>query len=154
KPEPLGKTQADGSFRVTLTPREPGGWLTARAAGHGIDFVGVGPRKQTPAEGTFRLPTEQRIRGRVIGPQGTPLAGIRVTVDGMTCYDNDSLARHLKRWTEEFYGMGIPPGGDRSMWYRAEWPGERERESPVVATTDADGRFELTGIGAGQQFGL
>ena len=53
------------------------------AAGHGPEFVGVGARKETPAEVTFRLPKEQPVRGRVIDPQGKPLAGIRVTVDGV-----------------------------------------------------------------------
>src|SRR5262249_26084217 len=32
KTEPLGKTQADGTFRVTIPFKEWGGWLTARAA--------------------------------------------------------------------------------------------------------------------------
>jgi RNA polymerase sigma factor (sigma-70 family) len=154
KSEPLGKTQSDGSFRVIIPLKEWGGWLTARAKGHGMDFVGVGLSKETPAEVTLRLPKDQPVRGSVIDPQGKPLAGVRVTVDSVTCYDTDSLEKHLKRWTEEFYGMGIPPGGDRSMWYRSEWPGERERESPVAATTDADGKFELAGVGAGQQLGL
>jgi RNA polymerase sigma factor (sigma-70 family) len=152
--ESLGKTQADGSFRVTIPLREHGGWLTARAAGHGFDFTNVGRGKETPDDVTLRLPKEQPLRGRVIDPQGKPLAGIRVSADSLICYDGDSLTKHLTKWTNEFYGMGIPPGGDRSMWFRANWPGIVERESPVAATTDADGRFELAGVGVGQQIGL
>src|SRR5262245_45027379 len=34
--EPLGKTRPDGSFRVTVPDKEWGGWLTARATGHGM----------------------------------------------------------------------------------------------------------------------
>ncbi|MBO0700220.1 MAG: sigma-70 family RNA polymerase sigma factor, partial [Zavarzinella sp.] len=37
KLQPLGKTKADGTFRVTVPVRENGGWLVARAPGHGMD---------------------------------------------------------------------------------------------------------------------
>jgi RNA polymerase sigma factor (sigma-70 family) len=149
KPQALGKTNADGTFRVTVALPARGGWLFATAPGHGMDFAS--PRTDGV---TLRLPAEQPIRGRVIDPQGKPLAGLRVTVDGLTAYDGDSFDKHMKRWVDEFYAHGIPPGGDRSMWYRSNEPGHRERESPVHATTDADGKFELTGVGAGQQVGL
>src|SRR5262245_40113731 len=98
KTDPLGKTEADGTFRVTIPIREWGGWLTARANGHGMDFVSVGDRKETPAEVTLRLPKDQPVRGIVIDPQGKPLACVRVTVDSVISYDNDSLEKHLKRW--------------------------------------------------------
>ncbi|HUR56001.1 MAG TPA: sigma-70 family RNA polymerase sigma factor, partial [Gemmataceae bacterium] len=63
KPVELGRTKADGTFRVTvpLTVKEHGGWLIARAPGHGTDFQPSGmeylPQTMTPtAELTLRLP--------------------------------------------------------------------------------------------------
>ncbi|MBO0700221.1 MAG: carboxypeptidase regulatory-like domain-containing protein, partial [Zavarzinella sp.] len=103
---------------------------------------------------TLRLPKDQPIRGRVIDPQGKPLSGVRVTAASLTCYDGDSLEKHLRRWTREFFAHGIPPGGDRSMWFRGDNPADREGESPVSVKTGADGTFELAGVGAGQLVGL
>jgi protocatechuate 3,4-dioxygenase beta subunit len=149
--QPLGKTKADGTFSVTV-PVKRLGWLAARADGHGMDFVGV--RAENLSDVTLRLPKEQSIRGRVIDPEGKPLAGVRVTLDGLTCYDNNSHEKHLKKWADEFYAHGIPPGGDRGMWFRSDKPGDRECESPTFTLTDKDGKFELGGVGADQQVGL
>jgi RNA polymerase sigma factor (sigma-70 family) len=151
KRQPLGKTKADGTFAVTV-PVGRLGWLATRADEHGIEFVGV--RAENLTDITLQLPKEQPIRGRVIDPEGKPLAGVRVTADSLTCYDNNSHEKHLKKWADEFYAHGIPPGGDRGMWFRSDRPGDRERESPTFTTTDADGKFELGGVGADQQVGL
>jgi RNA polymerase sigma factor (sigma-70 family) len=72
KSEPLGKSMADGSFQVTIPVKEWGGWLTARANGHGMDFAGVGLNKESPSEITLRLPKDQPVRGSIIDPQGKP----------------------------------------------------------------------------------
>jgi RNA polymerase sigma factor (sigma-70 family) len=150
--EPLGKTKTDGTFQVKVTPRTYGGWLVAKATGHGMEFVDL--RKGAPGEVTVKLPKEQPIRGLLIDPQGKPLAGASVTVDSLSSYDNDSLDKHLERWTSEFFAHGIPPGGDRAMWFRSDNPANRESESPLSVVTGPDGKFELTGVGAGQLFGL
>src|SRR5262249_53767057 len=79
-PQPLGKTAADGSFRVTVPLQQSGagGWLVARPAATGIDFQPTGmdhlPRSMTAtAEVILRLPKERRIRGRILDQQGKPV---------------------------------------------------------------------------------
>src|SRR5262245_46300595 len=151
-PQPLGKSNADGTFRVTVALGRSGGWLVSRADGHGMEFAPV--RDEAETEVTLKLPKDRPVRGRVIDPEGKPLAGARVTVSGLTSYDNNSFDKHMKQWTAEYFAHGIPPGGDRSMWFRSDKPADRECDSPIFAKTDADGKFELTGVGADQLVGL
>jgi RNA polymerase sigma factor (sigma-70 family) len=156
--EPLGKSKADGTFRVTVALRKYGGWLLATAAGHGTEFVRVAlvndPAPDVEADVTITLPKDRPIRGRIVDTQGKPRAGVRVTVESVTAYDNHSMERHLKQWTSELFGHAIPPGGDRSMWFRSGKPNDRESDSPNSTTTGADGKFEVAGVGENQLIGL
>jgi protocatechuate 3,4-dioxygenase beta subunit len=89
-----------------------------------------------------------------VDTQGKPRAGVRVTVEGLTAFDDNSMERRLKLWASDYFLHGIPPFGDRHMWFHRDKPNERESDPRTVATTDTDGRFELTGVGADQLIGL
>ena len=79
---------------------------------------------------------------------------MRVALDGVICYDNNSFDKQMKLWDGEYIMVGIPPVGDRSIGFRSDKPADRESESPIWAKTDADGKFELNGVGAEQLAGL
>lgn len=166
KPQPLGKAKEDGSFKVTVPmthgEHDYGGWLVAKAPGHGFDFQPHGmeyiPASMTAADDVaLKLPKERPVGGRVIDQQGKPVAGVKVVASRFSAFDSDeSMAGHFKGWATESYQQGSPPGGDRGMWFA---DGYRNRttddgRSPYSATTDTDGRFAIAGIGANQLVNL
>ncbi len=158
QPQPLGKANADGTFKVTVPMKrgEYGGWLVAKAPGHGVDFlthaVDYLPATRTPtAEVTLKLPEERPMKGRVIDQQGKPVAGAKVVALNIAAFDSDaSRDGHFKRWATETYQRGTPPQGDRSMEFADghQTPFGKFLASPYSAKTDADGRFEIAGLGA------
>jgi RNA polymerase sigma factor (sigma-70 family) len=164
KPLQLGKTDADGNFKVTvpLTQTDYGGWLIAKAPGYGIDFLGTGfdwkPNTMTAtADVTMKLAKERPIKGRFLDQQGKPVSGAKVVVNSIAAFESiESMNGHLKRWGNENFLHGVPPDGDRSMYF----PGERSDlransgRSPYTATTDPDGRYAIQGIGVGQLVNL
>jgi len=158
KPQPLGKTNADGTFRVTIPfkLKNQGGWLVAKAVGHGMGFYPHGidyiPQSMgTTAEVTLTLPKERSLRGRIVDQQGKPVSGASVVATTFLAYDSDaSTDAHLKEWVTERYQYGAPPDADREMWFSDRHRGNPEGRSPYSATTDKDGRFEIAGIGTGQ----
>jgi RNA polymerase sigma factor (sigma-70 family) len=157
QPQPLGRTKADGTFRVTVPRKrkDQGGWLVARAAGHGMDFQPHGqdsiPQSTTPtAEVTMNLPKELPIRGRILDPQGKPVAGASVVAVRFSAYNTDESAySHLLWWTKQRYPRGGPPDGDRMLWFDRHGDNPEGR-SPYTTRTDRDGRFVLAGVGADQ----
>ncbi|MFL5339239.1 MAG: sigma-70 family RNA polymerase sigma factor, partial [Gemmataceae bacterium] len=147
KPKSLGRTNVDGAFEVTVPLKGLGGWLVAMAPGHGLEHASL----RAPSPVTLSLPAAHPIRGRVIDPQGQPVAGLRVTVESMGSYDNSSLEKHLKRWADEFTQGGGAPGYDRGIAFHGSQPDYPDADSLIHATTVADGKFELTGVGTGRQ---
>ena len=160
KPLPLGKTKADGTFKVTVPMRqgEWGGWLVAKAAGHGMDFVAHGmthsPRTITPTlDVTLKLPKERPIKGRILDQQGKPVAGATVKATTFSMCDTAATVdARLKRWATETFLHGIPPDGDRSLYFSDKYYADKspDARTPYTATADKDGRFEIAGAGAGQ----
>jgi RNA polymerase sigma factor (sigma-70 family) len=136
KQESLGKTKADGTFKVTMPLIEPGAWLTARAAGHGFDFMM--PATNTPAEVTFKLPKDVPIRGRILDPQGMPVAAANVRVLSVREYGDGTIQPFLDAWKKRTH-------------FRQDVRMSRmcnvQRQSLFTIKTDAEGRFELTGVG-------
>jgi RNA polymerase sigma factor (sigma-70 family) len=161
-PQAVGRTEADGTFKfaIPMTRGEWGGWLVARAPGHGPDFVSHGmknsPHTLTPtAEVTFRLPKERPVRGRILDQQGKPVAGATVVANRFSAFDGDASRDKLfKQWAAEDSRHGAPPRGDRSMWYADRTPTDGNTGSPYTAVSDRDGRFAIAGLGAGHLFHL
>jgi hypothetical protein len=145
-PESLGRTAADGTFRMTVPLKDPGAYLVARAAGHGIDFMM--PALNTPADVTFRLPKDTPIRGRVIDTQGKPVAGVEVSVRGLSAFSRERLDRFLAAMKTRELHEPIP-AGERSF----QVPPQATHTLPngerlLAAKTDAEGRFTIPNVGA------
>ncbi len=122
----MGTAAADAEGRFTLAfPAIPardlyGLRLIATAPGRGLGMVGL----ETDAanqETSIALSPEQPIEGRLVDVQGQPAAGVVVRVAKL----NVPRARELRPYDAK----GAP-----SLW-------------PSPATTDADGRFRVLGLG-------
>ncbi len=134
----LGISAEDGRFTVAV-PKEPKDqYLVAQADGMGIDFLGLplsDPKK--PVE--FRLVKDQVIRGRIVNTEGKPVAGVRVAVDNLGVYPNNSLDSFLAIWKKQQNVMSGLPNGVKHIWEGAD--------TLFAASTDTDGRFVLHGAG-------
>jgi RNA polymerase sigma factor (sigma-70 family) len=154
-------TGADGRFRFSakdmtftsldgLPARRPG-LLIADADGLGADCVptwGQQPPVYPPhqadkkvADWTLTLPPDEPIRGRLLGPEGRPLAGAIVRLEGLVLpWKGEAVAElaKLESPTSAFDHMGNRhPQGQGAMILN------RGRE--FVA--DVDGRFRIAGLG-------
>jgi beta-lactamase regulating signal transducer with metallopeptidase domain len=81
------------------------------------------------------------IHGRLLDPDGQPLAGARVRLANLMVPRNRDLTAHLNRWSK----MTLEFSGDyeRDLGHRPEFlPG-----LTTETRTDADGRFKLSGLG-------
>ena len=136
KPEPVATTGPDGTFAfdpARLPRAGTAGVLVAAADGWA---PGWRPWTRADAETTLRLAAEAPIRGRLLNLEGKPVAGAVV----------------------QLRSIGSPPRGDwdavvNAMRLNPEWVGVEAGIVPAApvfvpeAKTDADGRFEITGVG-------
>ena len=139
RPEPLGITTTDGTFTCRVPRDRTGASLAARTEGAGVGFAGLERADPTkPVE--LRLVADEAIRGRIIDPQGKPVAGARVTPWQISWSPGRSADWFLKPWKTRDPRHPFPAAP------------ERLRQSPQgsfpAATTDANGRFVVTGTGA------
>jgi protocatechuate 3,4-dioxygenase beta subunit len=123
-----GATNSDGRFRLQPKGKSRGVGLRVLARGHAI----LDKRVQRPTEqdvdvGTLTLVKGAVVAGRVLDPTGNPIAGARVS--------------RLQEMEERFLG-----GAEFDMPEVGEVESLRGGE---VATTTADGRFELLHLAAG-----
>lgn len=139
-PLKLGASDADGKFKVKVPA--PAGhfsvFLIARADGVGmglqlidVDRLGDGVE--------LRTVTDNPIRGKIVDTQGKPVAGATVAVSKLCVFRDNSLDEFLDGYKR----------GDRSPLY----PGDTTAlwcDTGVLpaVTTDKDGKFEITGVGA------
>ena len=142
----------DGRFRIDLDPSKsdaPIGdgppWhaamIAAVAPGYGPAWITAGEAVQGGAE--LRLVRDDLpIRGRVLDSQARPVAGaaIRVEFLGLT-RDGVDLDGLLASGKLDWDGSMVPTIR-RPQWPSPTWIGRDGR-----VTTDADGRFELKGLG-------
>jgi RNA polymerase sigma factor (sigma-70 family) len=132
---PLGRTNADGTFRVTIPRDSPGASLVANASGHGLDFLPIDRANDI----TLKLPKERRLRGRVLDLQGKPVAGATVSAASVGGFNPDTLIEFRMTGTNEAVSpFPATPRGDRTLTSEAK---------EFAATTDRAGRFEFRGLG-------
>jgi RNA polymerase sigma factor (sigma-70 family) len=142
-PENLGVTAADGRFSVAVPRGKRWVVLLARAPGTGIDFIDLG---DAPAAGVeLRLVKDHAIRGRVVDTEGRPVAGVKISVNHVRVYENNSLDSFLAAWKNREPHSGLPEG-IKSI-------GDGDTPFPV-ATSGKDGRFTITGVGNERLVGL
>lgn len=143
-----GITDAEGRFRVTVPrsvadPKKTGlltrwnTFLVARAEGFGLAWTEI-PREGAPGERTLRLVEDQPIQGRILNTEGKPLAGVRVSLLGLVSTPGERWDTFLAGWKQ----MGNSAGA--FVHERESLTGD---ENFLWVKTDAEGRFQLHGIG-------
>src|SRR5262249_29218973 len=111
--------------------------LVAAAPGHGPALVAA--EKAPQEEQTLKLVEDVPISGRVIDLEGRPIKGAVVKVQAVQGSPDGDLTAALKAWQE-----GADQGTAALSLHlgRPGWAGV-----PEEVTTDAQGRFRLTGVG-------
>jgi protocatechuate 3,4-dioxygenase beta subunit len=146
----VATSDADGRFRFELDKAssdwpwgdEPA-WHEAQVAavtpGLAMAWVEAGSLLKGD-EATLRLVRDDvPIRGRVVDPQGRPIAGATVRLQQIgTVKDGTDLEAMLASGEVGYEQVAAWYGG----YYDAIWPG-----GPNTWTTDADGRFEIKDLG-------
>jgi protocatechuate 3,4-dioxygenase beta subunit len=144
-PEPIGHASTDGSGRFRLdAPRTSSSRYDrlsaiAVAPGYGLGWLDLDPDIDEPSADLALVP-EQVIRGRLFDIAGRPARGVTVSVW--------SILRTLQRDPRD-------PRFERSDGLTYRWSRAHDMPGwPRPATTDADGRFTLHGIGRGLHVSL
>jgi RNA polymerase sigma factor (sigma-70 family) len=144
-PLPLGKTQADGRFRVTVPFGTADVYLIARMDGQGADYALV---SRHTADVTLTLTKDNPVRGRVIDTQGKPVAGAVVFPRYVYDFGERKADLFLDYWKTKHPGAGAMQGQNNlqvGVRTKFDLPG---RGSVLASRTDKDGGFEITGLGA------
>jgi RNA polymerase sigma factor (sigma-70 family) len=140
-----GRTMGDGTYRIVVPANGAASYLTVRHAGYGSQVAELTPKQM--GDVNLRLVEDEPVRGRLIDPEGRPVAGARVVLRSLSGYPKESLADLLKSFEEQRREQRMFPG----LWrMQFDLPPDWHRESfalPYAATTDADGRFALAGAG-------
>jgi RNA polymerase sigma factor (sigma-70 family) len=131
----LGKTDAQGRFEAEVLPHS-----VYSAVVEGAGIIWSGPINSTQ-DLVLKLPAPKTIKGRLVDLQGKPIARARVTVVSMAATQNDDLTalynayRVNPEWVFDSQTVSLPG---------------QATGVPKATPTDADGRFELTGVGLRQ----
>jgi RNA polymerase sigma factor (sigma-70 family) len=137
----LGVTAADGRYTVAVPEtaiRHWGTWLLAKADGAACDFIDLYQLKSTKPL-NLRLARDHEIRGRVVNTEGRPVGGVRVTAESIEIYGANSIDAFRESWMS-FWSRGTSSGPAKQIYF--------ETDPLFAATTDADGRFVVRGLGA------
>ncbi|QDV39199.1 sigma-70 family RNA polymerase sigma factor [Tautonia plasticadhaerens] len=157
EPEAAARADADGRFTVQV-PAPKAAEEAAEAAGqipaHIIAMAdGFGPAiAESPTEGeppTLRLvPDDVPISGRILDIDGQPVPGATIRVQSLSRSPDEDLEEWLTTLEREQAAYAVQ--------YRllSGWPGRSVERLIGPATTDADGRFRLEGIGRERVVGL
>jgi hypothetical protein len=106
--------------------------LIAFADGHGFAFAHLGQTEADRADVTLTLPPAKTISGRLTDASGAPIASCKV-----------EIADLAPPTAQESRGLNDPEY--LSLYYSALAPS---------TTTNADGRFDITGLPANQRFAV
>ena len=132
-------SEADGRFHFAFAQSElDARWLDERrpavvaiADRYGPDWAEIKESDQG-GELNLKLVEDLPVNGRVLDSNRQPVAGARVFVREVLSDPEAGAARFLR--------------SDINYWYPRSWRGPFPGQAPS-ATTDADGRFRLTGLG-------
>jgi protocatechuate 3,4-dioxygenase beta subunit len=133
-------SDADGRFQFGVSRPEFVRWTTLVAVAPGYGPAMAAAEKVPQAEQTLKLVEDVPIAGRVIDLEGRPIKGAVVKVQSVQAAPEGNLTAALKAWREG----GADRGTAALSLYlgRPGWAGIVEE-----VTTDADGRFRITGVG-------
>jgi protocatechuate 3,4-dioxygenase beta subunit len=132
RPQVLGAANAgaDGRFRFNATrtssTRFRNVFVLAASPNHGVGWLDFNPDAEQP-QAEIRLPREQIIQGKLVDIQGQPAPGVSIRVSSIG-----------KKSPGDFKGVNFFSGPAKDL---AAWP--------KPATTDAQGRFVIGGVGRG-----
>jgi len=126
--EPRPSAEVDPSFT-------PIGQVMAVAQGFGCDWARINPATGS-AEMTLRLVKDVPINGRILDPDGKPVAGAKLYLSSVQSYPGEDLKTALAEFSKS---NGFPKGEKR-------WGGPLPGHLRVV-TTGPDGRFRMAGMG-------
>jgi RNA polymerase sigma factor (sigma-70 family) len=147
-------SDADGRFHFKLDkassdwpysdgPTWHGALIAAVAPGFGPAWIKAGSLLKG-GEASLRLvPDDVPIRGRVVDSQGRPVSGVTVRADQIAAADAGTDLDTLLAAGEFRYEKAS------SQYLNPNWLGRRG-----TWTTDADGRFEIRGVGRDRMIGL
>jgi RNA polymerase sigma factor (sigma-70 family) len=138
---PRATSGADGRFHFVFTTAELDakwldGWrpaVLAAAANYGPDWAEVGESGHG-AELNLKLVEDMPLNGRILDTNHQPVAGAQIRVRAVIRDSAAAMTRFLQGGTNTWH------------WYPSSWRGPLPGQAPTV-TTDADGRFRLTGLG-------
>jgi RNA polymerase sigma factor (sigma-70 family) len=136
---PRATSGADGRFHFAFAQSElDARWLddarpavVAVAGGYGPDWAEVGEAGKG-AELSLKLVEDLPVDGRILDANRQPVAGAKVLVRDVISDSEGGVTRFLR--------------GETASWYARRWRGPLPGQPPGI-TTDADGRFRLTGLG-------
>jgi RNA polymerase sigma factor (sigma-70 family) len=132
-------SDTDGCFRFRASRSEFDRWTALVAAAPGYGPAWVDAHKPPQAEQTLKLVTDAPIAGRIIDLQGRPIQGAVVKVESVQAAPGEDLTPAFKAWQgDASLGLAVL----REYLHRPGWAG-----IPAEVTTDADGRFRITGVG-------
>jgi protocatechuate 3,4-dioxygenase beta subunit len=136
----VGKTDENGQFEVKMLNQWPRSYLIAYSPGFAVDWLeniqGVDLSK--PIE--LRLPKELPIAGRVLNTEGKPVKGVHVSLSSIYVPLNNDLDAYLAGWLKNLNETLATP--EKRLYLPLD-------DIAGSATTDADGRFKLNGLGEG-----
>src|SRR5579883_301970 len=150
KPMDATTTGKDGRFSLTL-PRtrlvEPEtkfplrhARILATAKGYGLDWRDVSIDDAGKEITLHLVKDDVPIQGRILNLEGKPLAGVKVSVKSIEAFPRGDLDRALDAMRK---GNQIGESTEiHFLWYLHYLP-----DPSLMATTGADGRFRLKGIG-------
>ncbi|QEH38573.1 Regulatory protein BlaR1 [Aquisphaera giovannonii] len=142
RPALIGTTADDGTFGYPEEARPEVRWLSQPV----VKAEGYGPAFAEPEEkgdvATFRLVKDDvPLRGRVLDIQGRPVAGATVQVVGVLWHPGGSLDPWIEKLKAEKTAYPVEYSTLKS-WSLRDVPGLFP-----PGTTDAEGRFTVTGLG-------
>ncbi len=152
-------SDANGSYSLAFTPREGDNQIVAAKDGYGPEVANRVKLDKLFDQGEsqldLRLSNDHPINGRVVDTEGNPIAGVRVRVFLNVLPESEEA---IVTWIQNEDPELLNSIKDGVMYYQdprieaTAFPGRAAVRSaaalPADATTDADGKFRLEGVGA------